>query len=181
MIITNDAARLAADHRYEILDPPPDTAFDNIAALAARKQAQLSEELRERTPEEQADAEQGFRRAFEHAPIGMATLGVDLLLIEVNAAFCDMLGYRETALLLCSIADFVHPDDTGACLSVFSTLASGELRTREAEVRYLTADGKVILVRVRMCSTVAGADGHPTRLIAQFEDITGRKAAEALA
>ena len=37
MIATSEAARLAAVRRYDILDTPPDGAFDRITALAARR------------------------------------------------------------------------------------------------------------------------------------------------
>lgn len=35
--LPNEAARLAAVRRYDILDSPPDGAFDRITALAARR------------------------------------------------------------------------------------------------------------------------------------------------
>ena len=137
--------------------------------LAAREMVRLKQELYERTLEQKAQAEQRFRQAFDNAPIGMAILSVDLLLVEVNAAFCDMFGYREVDLLLMAIAKLMHPEDVGACLLDFSKLASGELRTHRAGRRCLTADGRVVRVRVTLGSTVEGADERPSRFIAQIE------------
>ena len=36
-IISDQARRLAAVRRYEILDTPPDGAFDRVTAMAARR------------------------------------------------------------------------------------------------------------------------------------------------
>lgn len=181
MLVTNDAPRSAAAHREQPPNRPPEAGLDNITPVASYRQARLPVELQGRTPEQNADAERLFQEAFEHASIGMASVSSDLLLIEVNTAFCGMLGYRETTLLLTSLADIVHPEDAGVCLLLFSPLAPGESRACKAEGRCLTADGGVIWVRVTMCSTIGGCDGHPARFIAQFEDITERKAEEALA
>ena len=37
IIPDNEAERMAAVHRYEILDTPPDGIFDRVTALAARR------------------------------------------------------------------------------------------------------------------------------------------------
>lgn len=142
--------------------------------LVAREMVRLKQELVERTLEQKMQAEQRFRQAFDNAPIGMAILSVDLLLVEVNAAFCNMFGHREADLLLMAIEELMHPDEVGACLLDFSKLATGELRSLKTERRCLTVDGRVVRVRVTLGSTVEGDDEHPTRFIAQVEDITER-------
>ena len=181
MMVTNDAPRLAAARREHTPNRPPEAGLDNIAPVATYRQVELPVELHGRTPEQNAPAERLFQEAFEHASIGMASVSSDLLLIQVNTVFCGMLGYRETALLLTSLADIMHPEDAEACLLLFSQLAPDESCARKAVGRCLTADGGVIWVRVTMCSTIGACDGHPARFIAQFEDITERKAEEALA
>ncbi len=140
--------------------------------LVAREMVRLKEELYERTLEQKAQAEQRFQQAFDNAPIGMAMLSSDLLLVEVNAAFCSLFGHREADLLLKPIADLMHPDHVEACMLNFSTLASGEARTHKTEMRCLTASERVVTVRVTLGSIVEGSDKHPTRFIAQVEDIS---------
>lgn len=140
--------------------------------LAARELIRLKQELVERTLEQKAQAEQRFQQAFDNAPIGMAMLSSDLLLVEVNAAFCSLFGHREADLLLKPIAELMHPDHVEACMLNFSTLASGEARVHKTEMRFLTASGRLVAVRVTLGSIVDGNDKHPTRFIAQVEDIT---------
>ena len=147
--------------------------------LATRELAKVSEERQEQVREQKVQAENRFRQAFDHAPIGMAILSLDLLLIEVNAAFCSIFGHRESALLLTAIVDLMHDDDSEACLATFAILASGEVRTHKAEWRCRTAANRVVWVRVTL-ATVDGSDKRPIRFIAQFEDITERKVDEIL-
>ncbi len=41
------------------------------------------------------ESEERFGEIFEHAPFGMCVAGLDGALLQVNAAFCRMLGYSE--------------------------------------------------------------------------------------
>ena len=71
----------------------------------------------ERRESEQKLRESGqrFRDLFELAPVGMYLAGADGQLIQVNAAFCRMLGYSEQELLGKTWEDLSHPDEmTGA-------------------------------------------------------------------
>ena len=79
-----------------------------VEDITARKQAE--EALRE--------SEQRFRRVFEDGPIGMALVGVDFQIMEVNPALCQMLGYTSAELLSIDIADITHPDGLGPCRAV---------------------------------------------------------------
>ena len=45
------------------------------------------------------ESEERFRGVFEHAPFGMCVTGLDGRFLQVNAAFCRMLGYSEQELL----------------------------------------------------------------------------------
>ena len=140
--------------------------------LVAREMVRRKEELYARTLEQKAQAEQRFQQAFDNAPIGMAMISIGLLLVEVNAAFCSLFGHREADLLLKPIAALMHPDDAGLCLRDFSILASGAIRTHKTQMRCLTAGGPVVTARVTLGSIVEGSDKHPTRFIAQVEDIS---------
>ena len=41
------------------------------------------------------ESEEGFRATFENAPIGMAVVSLDNHYLQVNQAFCDMIGYTQ--------------------------------------------------------------------------------------
>lgn len=138
--------------------------------LAARKVAQMGEELQTKTLRQKIDAEQRFRQAFDNAPIGMTLLSPDLSLLEVNAAFCDMFGHREVDILLKNIADFIRPDDKDVCLSAFASLATGKARNYKVELHWQAADGRLVWTRITLAAVV-DTDRHPVRFILQVEDI----------
>src|SRR5947199_8286103 len=59
------------------------------------------------------ESEERFRNIFAEAPIGMAVVGLDGTLLQVNKAFCEMLGYCEQELTARSLSAITHPDDVG--------------------------------------------------------------------
>ena len=135
--------------------------------------AQMSEELQAKTLRQKIDAEQRFRQAFDNAPIGMALLSPDLSLLEVNAAFCDMFGYREVDILLKNIEDFIRADDRAICLSAFASLAAGKARNYKVEMQWQAAHGRLVWSRITLAAVV-DTDKHPVRFILQVEDIAKR-------
>ena len=139
--------------------------------LAAREMTRSTLNRYDLMIEKKSHAEQRLRHSFDSAPIGMAVLSLDYIFLEVNAAFCAMLGYREGDLLLSAIADHMHPDDLEACLTVIATLSSGQQRTQKTDCRFLSALGVELCARMNLSSTVEGFDEHPTRIIAQVEVI----------
>src|SRR5450432_4390011 len=50
-------------------------------------------------------SEQGFRRIFEEAPIGMALVGLDLRYLKVNAVLSQMVGYSNEELMQRTTSD----------------------------------------------------------------------------
>ncbi len=71
------------------------------------------------------ESEQRFRLAFEHAPIGIAIVGLDGLFREVNPALCRLMGYPAERLLALTFQDITHPDDLDADLSLLAQLLVG--------------------------------------------------------
>jgi PAS domain S-box-containing protein len=64
-----------------------------------------------RTERALRDSEERFRHIFEEAPIGMAVVGLDGTLLQVNKAFCEMVGYGERELTARGLSALTHPDD----------------------------------------------------------------------
>ena len=174
LCVIDKEPREVTESQMEMLQALAALVVDGLELrLSARKLDRLREELYERTIEQKAHAEERFRQAFDNAPIGMAILSTDLLLVEINAAFCDMFGRREPDLLLTAIADLMHPDDAEAGLMALAKLCSGEISTHKTKSRWLAADGRALRGRLTLAS-VKGFDERPTRFIAQIEDTTER-------
>ena len=70
---------------------------------------------RRRAEAELREAQERFRSAFEHAPIGMALMSIDGRLFRVNRALVQILGRGESELLASSILELSHPDDREQC------------------------------------------------------------------
>jgi diguanylate cyclase (GGDEF)-like protein/PAS domain S-box-containing protein len=139
--------------------------------------ARPSEESRS-AEEALREAEERFRTAFAHAPIGMAIEDLDGRFLQVNHKLCEITGYTEAELLERAISDITHPDDTGADIELRRRALKGERNSYQIEKRYLKKNGDAAWARLSV-SLLRDAAGAPRHFIAQVEDVTDRKAAEA--
>jgi diguanylate cyclase (GGDEF)-like protein/PAS domain S-box-containing protein len=136
---------------------------------------------RRRAEAELREAQERFRSAFEHAPIGMALTSLDGRLFRVNRALVQILGRGESELLASSILDLSHPDDREMCRESMARLLSGHTASCQLEQRYLHHEGHPVWVSVS-ASLVRDVSGQPLYLVSQIEDIAERRASgEALA
>ncbi|MBI4828839.1 MAG: PAS domain S-box protein, partial [Nitrospinae bacterium] len=122
-------------------------------------------------------SEERFRVSFHHAPIGMALVSRERKFLQVNPAFCRMLGYEESELLSRTFTDITHPDDQHIGLEFLQEFWAGKRETVQIEKRYLHRDGRAVWVQINV-SLGRGAAGEPLYTIAQIQDITGRKTAQ---
>jgi PAS domain S-box-containing protein len=129
-----------------------------------------------RTEGKLRESEQLFREAFEHAPFGMSVSGLDMRFIQVNTAFCRMVGYSEQELLGLSWADLTHPDDIRSSMQTKEQLRKDTEGVAEAEKRYIHRNGAVVWVRIKI-SVVNGRGGIPVNHVVHVEDITEHKRA----
>ncbi|MGO9658786.1 MAG: diguanylate cyclase [Acidimicrobiales bacterium] len=123
-----------------------------------------------------AKAADRWRAAFEAAPLGMAKVSLDGRLVEVNPAFCALLGEQEGALLGRRLRSLVYPDDLEALEK-----AGPPPGTRGAprdEVRLVCAGG-----RLRWCEMVSSvlrdAQGRAENVLVNVVDITRHKRSQA--
>jgi diguanylate cyclase (GGDEF)-like protein/PAS domain S-box-containing protein len=123
------------------------------------------------------ESEQRFFGAFQHAAIGMALTHPDGHFIRVNAAVCQMLGYREDELLSLNIADITHPDDLGGDMELLAQLLSGARESYQLEKRNFHKDGHAVHIQLSV-SLVRDAHGAPLYFVSQVQDISQRKAFE---
>lgn len=124
--------------------------------------------------------DQRFQAAFENAPIGMALFDGGGWLTDANDSFCDMLGYERHELEGRSFTSITHPDDVGTSEDVVRALANGEQTAAELIKRYIDSDGTPVLARTSV-SVIKSPAGQVVQYVAQIEDITAWKRAEAAA
>ena len=119
------------------------------------------------------------RASFEQAAVGMGRVGFqDARWLEVNDAFCRMLGYTRAEMLATPWPEITHPDDVDLDLVPFRRMAAGELETYAVEKRFLHKAGHHVWARLTL-SLVRDPAGRPDYEIAVVEDVTERRAAAA--
>jgi diguanylate cyclase (GGDEF)-like protein/PAS domain S-box-containing protein len=126
-----------------------------------------------RAQQELAAAEERFHRAFDDAPIGMALATPEGRWLQVNPAFCELLGYSADELTGRTFVDVTHPDDLEISIEHSRRQLDGEVDTLRIEKRFLRSDGTVVWVALTSTLARDGA-GEPLHFVAQIEDVTER-------
>jgi len=129
----------------------------------------------------QADWVQRLGQVFEHAAAGMALLSIDGQWLEVNPAFCRLLGYDRDALIGRSFLDLTHPDDVRRSIEHLRRLQDREIRSFAFDKRYRRSNGDTIWVGLEV-SVVLDDLGLPDFIIVHAHDISAsRRVKEQLA
>lgn len=122
------------------------------------------------------EAGERFKRMFEDGPVAMALVGDDLVLAEVNAAFCKLTGYSAEELGRLTFNDISHPDDRDVGLRLVRGTFAGEMPGFKLDKRYLRKDGEVVWVEVGV-SSIRDEEGRPIKILGVMQDITERRLA----
>ena len=122
-------------------------------------------------------SEERFRSAMHHSPIGMALVGIDGRLLEVNPVLSQISGYTEAELLARDFQSISHPDDLAADLAFLGELLERRRESYQMEKRYIHKDGHVVWIQLNV-SLVWNPDGRPRHIVSQLQDITEKKRAE---
>lgn len=146
---------------------------------AEREVRRLNQSLSQRVASQTAAlrlSEELFRTTFENAPVGIAHLDMHGYWLRINPRLCEITGYTSEELRSTTFQDITHPDDREADLAQARRLMAGEISSYRLEKRYIRKDCGVVWVLVT--STIVAS--RPPYFIAVIEDITDRKATEAL-
>lgn len=109
----------------------------------------------------------------------MAVLSVDPLgkFLEVNPAFCRMMGYSREELLARDFQSITAPQDLERNLKGVRALLADPIPFLQIEKRYIRKDGRPFWARLN-ASLLRDGEEKPTRLIVQVEDIEAHKKTE---
>jgi PAS domain S-box-containing protein len=102
---------------------------------------------------------------------------MDGALVEVNPAFCQILGYTEAELLELGFLAVTHPDDRHLSHELVAEMVAGEDKPAPVTKRYLRKDGTTIWA-ILSVAAVRDEEGRVVRMVSQIQDITERKRAE---
>jgi PAS domain S-box-containing protein len=122
------------------------------------------------------ESEDKFKYIFDHSLIAKS-ITLPSGEINVNRAFCDMLGYQPEELKKINWADISHPDDIKLTNDSLNLIISGKKDSARFTKRYIHKNGSVIWAVVGT-SLRRDADNKPQYFMTSVNDITERKAAE---
>ena len=131
----------------------------------------------EKIQDELQQSEELFRSAFETAAHGMAIVSVNGYFLQINQAFCDIVGYSKKEMLEIEFQKITHPDDLSADLKNVQSLLDGHNKTYRMEKRYYHKSGYIVWVLLSV-SLVLDKNNLPLYFVSQAIDITERKMAE---
>ncbi|MBU0675544.1 MAG: GAF domain-containing protein [Proteobacteria bacterium] len=127
----------------------------------------------QKAAKELVESEQRFRTYFDQAPIGMAIVGLDEHLLQVNDVLCRMLGYSREILLTKTVPEITHPDDRDQEVSHKRQAQHDSSGNFQMEKRYLHQDGHSVWGHLSVSLMKDGA-GNPLYYLGQIQDITTR-------
>ena len=137
---------------------------DRVRERTVALQTEIDE--RRQTEAALAVSEQRFRAIFDGVSIGVTVVDTAGKLIDVNPAFCTMMGCAAADLLGRPLADFQLPDvqeEDGTAAAVGGALARRQ--------RYLTPDGRVLQVAANL-RTLNNASGQPVATVGALQELT---------
>jgi PAS domain S-box-containing protein len=123
------------------------------------------------------DSEKRFRAIFDQAPIAIALLDMNGLLIISNSTLSKMVGYSNDELSKMKFTDFTYPEDIDTDMNQFIDLIDGKISNYKMEKRYVHKNGNIIWANIRV-TILRDENGISHEIIGMAEDITERKHAE---
>jgi diguanylate cyclase (GGDEF)-like protein/PAS domain S-box-containing protein len=143
-------------------------------AEQAREYAQA---MKERTAALR-ESEERFRRAFDHAPIGIAIVSPLGKWLKTNRALSRILGYSPKEFKEMTFHQIMFDDDLGKTLIKLNEVQTGALEGCELEQRYRHKNGSTVWISWS-ASTAGNAGETGANFIFQLQDISEKKIAEA--
>lgn len=116
-----------------------------------------------------------FRAIFEDSPIGICVVDRNLKVVDVNAAYAEMLGRTEAEVMDAHIPDFTHPDDRDRDAAAMPKVLSGELPQYKADKRYIRKDGEIVWARI-VVTAVLDPSGKSHLAFSMAQVITDERA-----
>ena len=122
-------------------------------------------------------SEERFHNAFAHASAGLFITDLEGRFLEVNHAFCQMLGRDQAGLLGTPYQSVTHADDLPRDQEVLGRLIRQEIPGFVGEERFVRKNGDLVWARIS-ASVSRDASGTPTNVVCLIEDITEQLRAE---
>jgi len=152
---------------------PQKNEFDEVISLYGIVQ-DISE--RKKLDETIIENEQLFRVIFENAAVGIARVTPGGKFLQVNQAFCNIIGYSPDEIINNNITlrDIIFPEDLEDDTVGIHRFIKGEVNSFIREVRHIHKDGHIIWVLLSVY-LLRDTSNHPLYFIGTIHDITQNK------
>jgi PAS domain S-box-containing protein len=117
--------------------------------------------------------EERLRAIINYTTVGVNLISLDGQLIDVNPAFCEMLGYSRDECKTLNIGDIVHPDYMDMTKANLGNLLTGTVPFVKATKKFIKKDQSWIWIEATV-SITKDSEGRPENLVAVLQDITQR-------
>lgn len=168
VVFVRESARAIRDSKGKTLyyDGAVEDITERRLAEAASRQAE--EALRE--------SEERFKYVFDHSSIGKS-ITFPSGDINVNDAFCEMVGYTKEELQHKRWQEITHSDDIELTQRAMDLLISGEQHSTRFIKRFIHKNGSIVCVDIGS-SLRCDNEGKPLYFMTTLIDITERKRIE---
>jgi diguanylate cyclase (GGDEF)-like protein/PAS domain S-box-containing protein len=122
-------------------------------------------------------AEIRYRKTFEEAPIGIAHVSFDSVVLRFNRAFAEIGGLCEVSVGRLRLLDLLFDEDRAPVAEGLARMARGEAEQITSRRRILGRNGDVVHVEIT-ASRLHDAGPAGDYVIAMVTDVTARVAAE---
>ncbi|MBF0193890.1 MAG: transporter substrate-binding domain-containing protein [Magnetococcales bacterium] len=142
------------------------------------KLTKLNKQLSDQQKLEQSlrESEEIFQIFFHKAVIGLVMVSNDYQYLDVNSAFCQMVGYDRDELLKMSFKDITYLDDIPTDLDNLKNILDGQSSSFITEKRYIKKSGEIFWTQLSL-TIVRDDDNNPKFFIGQILDIDSQKKA----
>jgi PAS domain S-box-containing protein len=117
---------------------------------------------------------------ISHAPLGIARVGPDMNIIDVNPRMAALLRIDAETMIGTLVARYLHPDEFTRVFQIFQPLWLGAVETIESDSRAIRADSSEVWLHWTATS-VRNMAGHLEYFLAMYEDIDAEHAANEAA
>ena len=151
----------------------PPTAIEREFLSEGVRLARIAIE-RERTLGSLRQEEERFRELFEQAPIAYHEIDSKGVIVRVNRAECQLLGYRREELLGKAVWELVESNECETSRLAVIAKFSGQFAAQRFERRYTTADGRTLELEIHE-APIHDAAGQITGMRSALLDVTEQR------
>ncbi|MFN0275152.1 MAG: PAS domain S-box protein [Chitinophagales bacterium] len=117
-----------------------------------------------------------IKAVYDGSPMGIVVTRHPGIIVDVNTAFVEMLGYSREELLDNNILGFTHPSDISRSEKMIDKVYHEKLTIHAYEKKYLKKDGSTLWARTVVSQMSAGE--NDIIAVAFIEDIENKKRTE---